>query len=225
MRSIRLLLAGALTLLLALPAAAPAQPRHGDHHAQPLVIGHRGASGYRPEHTLASYRSPPAGRRLHRARPRLDQGRRARRPPRERDQRDDGRRRPSRVRLPQDDQGHRRRLDHGLVHRGLHAPRAQDAAREGAHPGPPPGQRRVRRPVRGPDLPGGPRPARAAVARAAAGVGVYPETKHPTYFRGISLPLEPPLVRALNRNGLNSGARRCSSSPSRPATCARWIRG
>jgi glycerophosphoryl diester phosphodiesterase len=30
-------------------------------------------------------------------------------------------------------------------------------------------------------------------------VGVYPETKHPTYFRGIGLPLEEPLVRALKR--------------------------
>jgi glycerophosphoryl diester phosphodiesterase len=34
-------------------------------------------------------------------------------------------------------------------------------------------------------------------------VGVYPETKHPTYFRTIGLPLEEPLVRTLNRNGLN----------------------
>ena len=35
-------------------------------------------------------------------------------------------------------------------------------------------------------------------------IGIYPETKHPTYFREIGLPLEEPLVRALNRNGLNS---------------------
>ncbi len=34
-------------------------------------------------------------------------------------------------------------------------------------------------------------------------VGVYPETKHPTYFRTIGLPLEEPLVQALTRNGLN----------------------
>ena len=34
-------------------------------------------------------------------------------------------------------------------------------------------------------------------------IGIYPETKHPTYFRGIGLPLEPPLVRTLDRNGLN----------------------
>jgi glycerophosphoryl diester phosphodiesterase len=34
-------------------------------------------------------------------------------------------------------------------------------------------------------------------------IGIYPETKHPTYFRSIGLPLEPGLVRALNKNGLN----------------------
>ncbi len=34
-------------------------------------------------------------------------------------------------------------------------------------------------------------------------IGVYPETKHPTYFRSIGLPLEEPLVRALRRNGLD----------------------
>ncbi|MFB9906765.1 glycerophosphodiester phosphodiesterase [Allokutzneria oryzae] len=35
-------------------------------------------------------------------------------------------------------------------------------------------------------------------------IGVYPETKHPTYFRSIKLPLEPALVRTLTRNGLNT---------------------
>ena len=34
-------------------------------------------------------------------------------------------------------------------------------------------------------------------------IGVYPETKHPTYFRRQGLPLEPRLIAALNRNGLN----------------------
>jgi glycerophosphoryl diester phosphodiesterase len=32
-------------------------------------------------------------------------------------------------------------------------------------------------------------------------IGVYPETKHPTYFQGIGLPLEEPLVRTLHRYG------------------------
>ena len=34
-------------------------------------------------------------------------------------------------------------------------------------------------------------------------VGIYPETKHPTYFRGIGLPLEEKLVAALSAHGWN----------------------
>jgi glycerophosphoryl diester phosphodiesterase len=34
-------------------------------------------------------------------------------------------------------------------------------------------------------------------------IGIYPETKHPTYFRDEGLPLEELLVKTLNRNGLN----------------------
>src|SRR3954447_19761155 len=34
-------------------------------------------------------------------------------------------------------------------------------------------------------------------------VGIYPETKHPTYFRSIGLSLEEPLVATLRRNGLD----------------------
>jgi len=34
-------------------------------------------------------------------------------------------------------------------------------------------------------------------------IGVFPETKHPTYFRALGLELEAPLVRALRRNGLD----------------------
>ena len=35
-------------------------------------------------------------------------------------------------------------------------------------------------------------------------IGVAPETKHPTYFRSIGLPLEKPLLRSLTRAGRNS---------------------
>src|SRR5687767_14226692 len=47
------LLVGAMTQV----AGAAAQPERVDKGGRrlPLVIGHRGASGYRPEHTLASY--------------------------------------------------------------------------------------------------------------------------------------------------------------------------
>ncbi|PRY45232.1 glycerophosphoryl diester phosphodiesterase [Umezawaea tangerina] len=34
-------------------------------------------------------------------------------------------------------------------------------------------------------------------------IGVYPETKHPAYFASLGLPIEPALVRTLNANGLN----------------------
>ncbi|WP_019812543.1 glycerophosphodiester phosphodiesterase [Saccharomonospora saliphila] len=34
-------------------------------------------------------------------------------------------------------------------------------------------------------------------------IGIYPETKHPTYFREQGLDLEPALVRTLTRHGLN----------------------
>lgn len=34
-------------------------------------------------------------------------------------------------------------------------------------------------------------------------IGVFPETKHPTYFRRLGLELEAPLVRSLRRNGLD----------------------
>jgi glycerophosphoryl diester phosphodiesterase len=34
-------------------------------------------------------------------------------------------------------------------------------------------------------------------------IGLYPETKHPTYFQSLGLALEPPLVAALDANNLN----------------------
>jgi glycerophosphoryl diester phosphodiesterase len=34
-------------------------------------------------------------------------------------------------------------------------------------------------------------------------IGIYPETKHPTYFRSIGLALEAPLLRVLEANGYN----------------------
>jgi glycerophosphoryl diester phosphodiesterase len=44
---------GGASSVVAEPGGADGQ--EGSHTARPLVIGHRGASGYRPEHTLASY--------------------------------------------------------------------------------------------------------------------------------------------------------------------------
>src|SRR5215213_8473060 len=56
------LIATALLALLIGPSGAgassssPSVASHPKHARLPIVIGHRGASGYRPEHTLASYR-------------------------------------------------------------------------------------------------------------------------------------------------------------------------
>lgn len=44
--------------------------------------------------------------------------------------------------------------------------------------------------------------ARSEGRREHRDIGIYPETKHPTYFDSIGLSLEEPLVRALRRNGL-----------------------
>ena len=35
-------------------------------------------------------------------------------------------------------------------------------------------------------------------------IGIYPETKHPTYFRGIGLPIEPKLLASLASHGWNT---------------------
>jgi glycerophosphoryl diester phosphodiesterase len=42
---------------------------------------------------------------------------------------------------------------------------------------------------------------KAEEARTGRRIGIYPETKHPSYFRGIGLPLEEPLLAALSRAG------------------------
>ncbi|MEO3748156.1 glycerophosphodiester phosphodiesterase [Plantactinospora sp. B5E13] len=44
--------------------------------------------------------------------------------------------------------------------------------------------------------------ARSESRRLGRTIGIYPETKHPSYFRSIGLPLEEPLVRVLEQNRL-----------------------
>lgn len=43
--------------------------------------------------------------------------------------------------------------------------------------------------------------ARAESVRTGRAIGLYPETKHPSYFRSIGLPLEEPLLETLARHG------------------------
>ena len=48
--------------------------------------------------------------------------------------------------------------------------------------------------------------ARTESAARGRTIGIYPETKHPTYFQSIGLPLEPPLLAALRRAGWTDAA-------------------
>ena len=206
MTKTRLLLAGAISSSSRCRRRRRRSRATADHHAQPLVIGHRGASGYRPEHTLASYTlAAEHGRRLHRARPRRDQGRRARRPPRERDQRDDGRRRPigefasRRTTKVIDGASITGWFTEDFTLRELKTLRAKERI-PALRPQNTKFDGRFEVPTFQEVL-----DLRARLSRKLRRpLGVYPETKHPTYFRGIDLPLEPPLVRTLNRNGLNA---------------------
>ncbi|WP_217207214.1 glycerophosphodiester phosphodiesterase family protein [Streptomyces sp. AC550_RSS872] len=50
-------------------------------------------------------------------------------------------------------------------------------------------------------------------------IAVFPETKHPTYFRGLGLPLEPKLTRAIRRNRL--GRRECVVQSFEPTSLKR----
>src|SRR5215475_3984295 len=55
-RSIATLAVAALTAAAADSTATAAPGPSGGHHASaPLVLGHRGAAGYRPEHTAGGY--------------------------------------------------------------------------------------------------------------------------------------------------------------------------
>jgi glycerophosphoryl diester phosphodiesterase len=45
--------------------------------------------------------------------------------------------------------------------------------------------------------------AKRETGRRGRRIGIYPETKHPTFHQGLGLPLEGRLVRVLKRNGLN----------------------
>ena len=222
------------------PGSNGARPRHARRHRDDRHRPRRVAGTGRRRTTTARHRPPgrqrlparaharrlraghPAVRRLHRARPRADEGRRARRPPRERDRRHHRRRRRTEFADRRTTKVDRRRHHHRLVHRGLHARRAAHAA--GRRAASPPCARRTPRSTASTRSPPSTRSSTSPATRAPATarpVGVYPETKHPTYFDSIGLSLEEPLVRRLEAQRLPAAAaRRSSSRASRPATCA-----
>jgi glycerophosphoryl diester phosphodiesterase len=166
--------------------------------AEPLVIGHRGASAYRPEHTLASYRLA------------VDMGADYIEPDL----------------VATKDRQLVARHENNITGTTDVAQRAEFAGRRTTKVIDGVSQtgwftedftlaelRTLRATERIPDL----RPANTAFngryeiptfqevidLAQREGVGVYPETKHPTYFDSIGLSLEEPLVRTLRRNGLD----------------------
>ena len=160
---------GAAAALLGLPGTAAAHRRGGPSRGRgggPVVIGHRGASAYRPEHTLGVLRAGDRdGRRLHRARPRLRRRTGSSSPA----TRTTSAGRPTSRRAGSPTAGRARRSTASstrhVVHRGLHARGAQDAAGGRAAPRGAPRQHGVQRAVRDPHVPGGHRPRQAPRGR------------------------------------------------------------
>ena len=183
----------AATLLLVLTASAAAAPR-------PLIIGHRGASGHRPEHTLEAYRlaaemgadyiepdlvSTKDGVLIARHENEIGATTDAadRFPDRRRTKTIDG-------------QSHTGWFSEDFTLAEIKMLRAKE-----------------RLAFRSREFDG-----RFSVAtfdevielaqklgrELGRPIGVYPETKHPTYFRSIRLPLEEKLLASLDKHGWNS---------------------
>ena len=211
LRSPLLVLLGLLTALLAAAPGADARPKPpkpgggGGPVAKPLVIGHRGASGYRPEHTLASY-ALAARMGADYIEPDLvttkDGVLVARHEP-EIGGTTDVASRPEFA-----DRRTTKQLD-GVAVTGwwaedftlaelktlrakerIPAIRPGNAAFDGVY--------RIPTFQEVIDL------SKRLSKELGRPIGIYPETKHPTYFQDMGKPLEPALVRTLQRNGLNT---------------------
>jgi len=199
-RPTALLLAAGLLVLavtqVAVATVAERQVDRGDRPRLPLVIGHRGASGYRPEHTLASYRLA------------IDMGADYIEP--------DLVSTSDHVLVAR----HENEIG-GTTDVADHPEFAGRRTTKTIDGNPVTGWftedftlaelRTLRARERLPDL----RPANTAFdglfqvptfqevidLAKRGGVGIYPETKHPTYFDSIGLSLEEPLVATLHANG------------------------
>ncbi len=194
MRTRRLALTALISLIVPAAMTGPAPAKSHPKKAEPLVIAHRGASGYRPEHTLAAY---ALGARMGAdyIEPDLVSTK-------------DGvlvARHENEISATTDVADHpefaSRRTTKAIDGVALTGWFTEDFTLKEL--------KTLRAKERIPEL--RPRntlyngryeiPTFQEVLDLAErfDVGVYPETKHPTYFRGIGLPLEKPLVRALKR--------------------------
>ncbi|WP_442958008.1 glycerophosphodiester phosphodiesterase [Phenylobacterium sp.] len=183
-------------------AATPAAARMG---RRPLVIAHRGASGERPEHTLAAYRLAIAqgadfiepdlvptrdghlvARHENEISGTTDVGRRPEFAARRAEKLIDG----EKVTGWFTEDFTLAELKTLRARERLPQLRPASAAHDG--------QETIPTYQEVVDL------AEAESRRLKRTIGTYPEMKHPTYFRGIDLPLEERLADALKANGLDS---------------------
>jgi glycerophosphoryl diester phosphodiesterase len=194
----------ALVFAIVVGAVSAAQGRasrgsdEGSSHARPIVIGHRGASGYRPEHTLASYELAIAMGAVY-IEPDLvstkDHVLVAR-------HENDISGTTDVAEHPEFASRRTTKVVDGVSITGWFTEDFTLAE-----------LKTLRAKERLPDL----RPANTVFDRQVQiatfqevislakreGVGIYPETKHPTYFDRIGLSLEEPLVATLRANGLD----------------------
>ncbi|MGW5051143.1 glycerophosphodiester phosphodiesterase [Actinokineospora sp. NPDC004072] len=205
MRALSALVLSAVSVLgVVTLSPASAAPEHRGHRAEPVVVGHRGASGYRPEHTLAAYElaarmgadyiepdlvSTKDGVLVARHEPEIggttDVGARPEFADRKRTKVLDG--------TPvtgwwTEDFTLAELKTLNAVER-IPDVRQRNTVYNGRYEVP-----TLQEVI---DL------AKRLSRELRREIGIYPETKHPTYFQRIGLPLEPELVRVLNRNGLN----------------------
>jgi glycerophosphoryl diester phosphodiesterase len=200
-------LAGALavSLLTTLAAAVPATAAEAREKDRTIVIGHRGASGYRPEHTLAAYRLAIA-QGAHFVEPDLvstSDGVLVARHENEISGTTD-------VSTRSEFAGRRttKTID-GVAVTGwftedftlaelkrLRAVERLPAVR--------PGNTAYNGLFEVPTLQEVIDLVKSESRARGTRIGIYPETKHPTYFQSIGLPLEEPLVRVLKKNRWDS---------------------
>jgi glycerophosphoryl diester phosphodiesterase len=194
-------LIGALLCIPTLPAFADDDSRRADPGKRPLVIGHRGASGYLPEHTLEAYAlaielgadyiepdlvATKDGHLIARHEPNITSTTNV-------------------ASLPQFANRKRSMVVDGVTEQGWFASdftlaeiktlRAVQAAGErdqGFN-----GQYKI------PTLDEVIELAKRKSAQEARQIGVYPETKHPTYHQQLGLALEDRLLQVLQRHGWN----------------------
>ena len=194
------------TLTPVLAPGADAQPaeRYAHHTREPVVIGHRGASGYRPEHTIASYAlaiqqgadfiepdlvSTKDGVLVARHENEIGGTTDVADHPEFAD------RRTTKVIDGREVTGW---FTEDFTLRELKTLRAKERL-----PAVRPDNTRFDGKFKVPTLDQVLRLATTASRRTGRAIGVYPETKHPTYFDSIGLSLEEPLLRALRRHNLD----------------------